>query len=223
MNNYKKVNIEAWARKEHYRYYTEKLKIEYNMTVSIDVKRLLDFCHTYGYKFYPVIIYFVTKSLNRIENFRMFKDEYGNLCVWDKIIPSYTIFHDDDHTFSDCWTDFSDDFTVFYRDIVKDMQTYKEKKGMQVKDNQPLNFYCISCTPWTTFTGYGSRVTNGEPAYFPIITMGKYEKNGEKISMPVNITIAHAVSDGYHVGLFFKYLQDEIEMLDLCHSNNRKA
>lgn len=222
MNNYKKVNMETWARKEHYRYYTEKLKIEFNMTVPIDVKRLLDFCHTFGYKFYPAMIYFVTKSLNRIENFRMFKDESGNLCVWDKIIPNYTIFHDDDHTFSDCWTDFSEDFDVFYHDIIKDMQAYKDKKGIKAKDDQPLNFYCISCTPWTTFTGYGSRVINGEPAYFPIVTMGKYERNGEKISMPVNITIAHAVSDGYHVGLFFEYLQDEIEMLNLCHSNQRK-
>ena len=26
--NYKKLDIEKWVRKEHYRYYTEKLKIE---------------------------------------------------------------------------------------------------------------------------------------------------------------------------------------------------
>ena len=26
--NFKKIDIENWARKEHYRYYTEKLKIE---------------------------------------------------------------------------------------------------------------------------------------------------------------------------------------------------
>ena len=40
--------------------------------------------------------------------------------------------------------------------------------------------------------------------------MGKYEKNGNRIDMPVNITIAHAVADGYHIGLFFEYLQNEI-------------
>ena len=52
-----------------------------------------------------------------------------------------------------------------------------------------------------------------EPAFFPIITMGKYEKNGNRIDMPVNITIAHAVADGYHIGLFFEYLQNEINAL----------
>lgn len=211
MHNYKKVDIESWTRKEHYVYYTEKLKVEYNMTVNVDVRNVLDFCHTSGHKFYPVMIYLTTKALNRIENFRMFKDNLGNLCVWDKIVPNYTIFHEDDHTFSDCWTDFSDDFDLFYHDITGDMELAKTKRGIKAKEGQPANFYCISCTPWMAFTGYGSRVSNGEPSFFPIVLIGKYEKNGDKVMMPVNLTIAHAVADGYHTGLFFQYLQEEIE------------
>ena len=213
MNNYKKIEMENWSRREHYLYYTNKLKIEFNMTASIDIKRLLDFCHINGYKFYPSLIYFVTKVLNKIENFRMFKNERGELCVWDKIIPNYTIFHEDDKTFSDCWTDFSEDFDEFYQNITYDMEKFKNKKGIKVKENQPPYFYCISCIPRVSFSACGSRVTNGEPAYFPIITIGKYEKNIDKIMMPINITVAHAVCDGYHVGLFFECLQNEINMI----------
>ena len=106
--------------------------------------------------------------------------------------------------------DFSEDFDTFYPNILKDMATAATKKGIKAKEGQPANFYCISCTPWTTFTGYGSRVSNGEPSFFPIVLMGKYKQHGKKILMPVNITIAHAVADGYHVGLFFQYLQEEI-------------
>ena len=43
--------------------------------------------------------------------------------------------------------------------------------------------------------------------------MGRYEKCGDKVNMPVNITIAHAVADGYHAGLFFRYLQEELDSL----------
>lgn len=211
--NFKKIDIENWARKEHYRYYTEKLKIEVNMTAPIDVKNLFDFCYIHNYKFYPTVIYIVTKVLNKIENFKMFRDNEGNLCVWDKINPNYTIFHQDDKTFSDCWSEYEEDFEKCFQNITTDMHTYKDKKGIKVKEQQPANFYCISCTPWTAFTGYGSRVANWEPAFFPIITMGKYEKNGNRIDMPVNITIAHAVADGYHIGLFFEYLQNEINAL----------
>ena len=61
--------------------------------------------------------------------------------------------------------------------------------------------------------GDGSRVADGQPAYFPIVVMGRYEKCGGKVNMPVNITIAHAVADGYHAGLFFRYLQEELDFL----------
>ena len=54
------------------------------------------------------------------------------------------------------------------------------------------------------------RCVQKRPSFFPIVLMGKYKQHGKKILMPVNITIAHAVADGYHVGLFFQYLQEEI-------------
>ena len=73
MTGYKKINMETWARREHYEYYTKQLKVEYNITANVDVKNVLDFCHSKGYKFYPAMIYLVTKTLNRIENFKMLK------------------------------------------------------------------------------------------------------------------------------------------------------
>ena len=69
MTGYRKIDMAAWPRREHYQYYTEKLKIECNMTVPINVKNLLDFCHESGHKFYPSIIYLVTKVLNQMKNF----------------------------------------------------------------------------------------------------------------------------------------------------------
>ena len=111
------------------------------MTVPINVKNLLDFCHESGHKFYPSIIYLVTKVLNQMENFRMFRDAEGNLCVWDQVVPNYTIFHEDDKTFSDCWTGYSDDFETFYREITEDMEKGYKKRGIKVKAGQPANFY----------------------------------------------------------------------------------
>ena len=51
MTGYRKIDMAAWPRREHYQYYTEKLKIECNMTVPINVKNLLDFCHESGLSF----------------------------------------------------------------------------------------------------------------------------------------------------------------------------
>ncbi|MDD3253331.1 MAG: chloramphenicol acetyltransferase [Lachnospiraceae bacterium] len=217
-NTWEKVDLEQWARREHYRYYTEKLKIEFHMTANVRVERLLDFCHRKGYRFYAVLIYVMTKTVNSIENLRMFRNEQGELCVWDQLNPNYTIFHDDDKTFSDCWSEYSENFETCYHTIVTDMETYRDVKGIKARGNQPANFYCVSCAPWTSFTGYGSRVADGEPQFFPVITAGKYERLGDgkaggAVQMPVNLTIAHAVCDGYHAGLFFERLQEKLDQI----------
>lgn len=158
---YRKIDIENWPRRDHYRYYTEKFKIQYNLTSDIKVDNLLKFCHSKGYRFYPVFIYLVSKVLNSIENFRMFRNRDGELCVWDYVIPNYTIFHDDDKTFSDCWSEYNDDFEKFYQTITYDMERFKDIKGIKARDGQPGNFYCISCVPWINFSCFSSRMTNG--------------------------------------------------------------
>ena len=53
MCRYRKIDLEQWARKEHYLYYTNSLNVEVNMTANMDVSELLSFCHTNGYKFFP--------------------------------------------------------------------------------------------------------------------------------------------------------------------------
>ena len=83
MTGYRKIDMAAWPRREHYQYYTEKLKIECNMTVPINVKNLLDFCHESGHKFYPSIIYLVTKVLNQME---MRREIYVCGIRWYRII-----------------------------------------------------------------------------------------------------------------------------------------
>ena len=68
------------------------LKVQYNMTANIKVEKLLDYCHQNGKKFYASLIYLVSKTVNSIDNFKMFQDKEGNLCIWDHVVPNYTIF-----------------------------------------------------------------------------------------------------------------------------------
>ena len=210
-NGYRKIDLEHWPRRAHYEYYTQKLRIEFNITARVRVDRFLGFCHERGYRFYPALICAVTRVMNRMENFRMFRDGAGELCVWDHVVPNYTIFHGDDHTFSDCWSQCTDDFETSYRTITADMEQYGDRKGIKVREGQPPNFYCISCDPWTDFTGFASRRTDGEPQFFPIVTIGKYVTEQGKTTMSVSLMIAHAVCDGYHAGVFFDLLQQELD------------
>ena len=45
------------------------------------------------------------------------------------MIPSYTIFHKDDKSFSSIWTDYSGDFRTFYKNYEDDMRCYASVHG----------------------------------------------------------------------------------------------
>lgn len=213
MFNY--IDTDKWERKEHFEYYRTKIVCGYSCTVQLDVTKFLTQVRKKGLRFYPSFVYCVSKTVNSFKEFRMGVDAQGRPGYYDFTVPNMTIFHEDDHTFSDMWTEYYPDFDSFYSNTVKNMEKYKDKKGIKVREGQPANFFCISCVPWLSYTAYNTSVPGGMPNLFPIITFGKYmEKNGV-YEMPFTLNISHAAADGYHTGKFMNSLQELIDTIIL--------
>ena len=136
------------------------------------------------------------------------RDREGQLGYWDVCHPSYTIFHEDDHTFSDIWTTYSEDFTRFYRDCTADMETWKDVKGVKTKPDKPDSFTPISCLPWLSQTGMGYDTPMTSPMLFPVVLFGKYFQRDGRTLLPVSGYFQHCVCDGYHASMFFNTVQD---------------
>ena len=134
------IDMEKWERREHYHYYRNFIKTRYNLNGDIDITELLSQTKEKRLRFYPVFIFIIMKAVNETKEFRMSLDKDGNLGYWDICHPSYTIFHKDDHTFSDIWTEYSNDFSLFYRNVIQDMENYKDVKGIKTKPHTPPNF-----------------------------------------------------------------------------------
>lgn len=62
------------------------------------------------------------------KEFRTCFNDDGVLGYWDEMIPNYTIFHDDDKTFSCIWTEYSNDFHVFYGKYLEDIKKYSNER-----------------------------------------------------------------------------------------------
>ena len=45
--------------------------------------------------------------------------------------PNYTVFHEDDHTFSDLWTVHDEDFAAFYQAFLADVAQYGGNHGIK--------------------------------------------------------------------------------------------
>ncbi len=211
-----KIDMDNWERREHYYYYRDFIKTRYNLCGEIDITGLLSQIREKRLHFYLVFLYVVIHTVNEIKELRMCLDEDGALGYWDVCHPSYTIFHKDDLTFSDIWTEYSPDFQTFYERASQDMETFQDVKGIKAKPDTPPNFCPISCIPWISFTGFGSDTYAESNMLYPVILFGKYHENEKgQILLPLSIAVNHMVADGYHTCLFFQKIQEFSSSLKL--------
>ena len=209
--NYTKIDIESWERRDLYKLYTGELRLTLDLTVDIDVTRIVEYSKARGMKFYPVMIWVVSKLMNAHDEFKYAYGEDGELIRWDSVSPSYTDFNTETKHFSKFVTEYSDDLDTFYAQAMADREKHKDYYGF-VPD-QPKNIFDITCLPWVSYKHLNINVYGDGLSLFPVVMWGKWEDRDGRLIMPVTLKMHHATGDGYHLSRFFLELQEEINSL----------
>ena len=206
--NYTKIDIENWDRRDLFKLYTTDLKIVMNMTVDIDITSLIREIKARGLRFYPTMIWIVSRLMNARDEFKYHLTEDGELIRWDYVSPSYTDFNTETEKFNKFVTEYSESFYEFYERCVSDCERHRNESGFM--PNQPKNVFDISCLPWTTYKSLDLHIYTDGKSLFPIVIWGKYREENGKILLPVTAMLHHAVCDGFTVSRFFSELQSAV-------------
>ena len=201
-----RIDLDCWARREHFVHYLHAVPCSYSMTVDLDITRLLNTAHAQKLHFYPVIIYGLTCAVNTFREFRTALDGEGNPGWYDQLNPSYTVFHADTQTFSCLWTRADADFKRFYDLYLEAQEQYGDVHsfcGMDI----PENVFNISAIPWSSFTGFHLNLAPDSEYLLPIFTMGRFFHREDACLLPLSVQVHHAVCDGFHVSRFLDWLQ----------------
>lgn len=202
------VDYENWPRRAYYEHYFKSVPCTYSITVNLDITLLLRQVKARRLRLYPVLIYGISKAVNERREFMMSVDENGVPGWHDTVNPSYTVFHEDDKSFSSVWTEYEADFGAFYHHCVSDMQEYGEIHLPAARPEKQSNLFNISCVPWSSFTGFNLNIQGGYGYLPPIFTVGKYYRDGAKTLLPVALQAHHAVCDGFHSAGLLNALQE---------------
>ncbi|ACA46359.1 type A chloramphenicol O-acetyltransferase [Clostridium botulinum] len=205
--NFRIINKKDWDRKEYFEHYFSEVSCTYSMTVKLDITKIKNS----NQKLYPTILYFITKVVNKHNEFRTSFNMNGQLGVFEEMIPCYTVFHKDTETFSNIWTEYSENYDIFCKSYEKDMQMFSSVKGLIAKPDIPANNFPVSMVPWTSFDGFNLNLQKGYEYLLPIFTIGKYYKENGRYLLPLAIQVHHAVCDGFHVCRFVNELQELIK------------
>lgn len=202
------VDPENWERQPYFDYFNNTIKCKYTINANVDITELLTLSKEEGLKFFPSFLYVIMRAVNQNKEFRMSYNNQNQLGYWNYVLPSYTIFHDDDKTFSDVWSEYHEDFKLFYQTITIDIEQYKDVKGIKARLNRPANFCSVSALPWLSFTNFSQDTYQESNLMFPLIRFGKYFEQDNKTLIPVAIFVNHAVADGYHTSKLINDMQD---------------
>lgn len=205
------VDFQSWPRAQMFYYFSKMAPTGYSLTVNVDVTKLRAVLKEEGLKFFPAYLWLVTKNLNRQPEFRTAEKD-GVLGFYDTLTPLYAAFHEDDHTFSLMWTEFTDSFPEFYRAYIENQRNFGEVHGVlsQPQTPPPANAYTVSCLPWVEFSHFAVH-SYDKPYYFPSVEAGKFIETEGKTLMPLSLTCHHAATDGWHIREFLKDLQRDMD------------
>lgn len=204
---YTPVDLSRWARKEHFEVFQSFAQSTFNQTVLLDITALLKQIKEVGWKFYPTIIFLLSKIVNSHTEFRMAMKN-NELVIWNEVHPNYTIFHNETETFSALWSHYDGNIHHFQNVYSEDVVRYGNNLSYWPKEESRENIFFISAIPWVSFTSFNVNVANMQNFFAPMFTLGKYYNQDGKILLPLAVQVHHSVCDGFHVARLINELQE---------------
>ena len=209
--NYRVIDKEKYYRSGVYRHFTEDCKCSTSMTARIDVTDLAEWSKRTGTKFYINFLYLLTKVLNSRDDYRLgYRWQTDELICYDQINPTQYVFHEDTETCTPVYSTYSDDYAVFYRNALEDVEKAKQTREYGLDAANHPNWFDASFIPWLSYDSLNIELPDGYLYFAPIVNWGKYREENGRLMMPVSVRLNHAIADGYLVAKVFLLLEKEI-------------
>ena len=204
-----KIELSTWPRAELFRFFSGVSQPFYSVTFRVDVTNLHAYAKAHGISFYYALGYLVTDAVNAVENFR-YTIRAGEVWLLDERIPSLTDRKpgsEQFHIVALPKTGTLDEFCRTAKAKSDAQKTFLDQSG-ELDD-----LIYISCTPWFDLTGCTNERDFDKDDNIPRITWGKYVPESGRETLGMSLEVNHRFIDGYHLGLFYKHLQANIDAL----------
>ncbi len=209
--NYKVIDKDKYYRKGAYRRFTEDCKCSVSMTARVDVTELVKYSKETNTKFYINFLFILSKVLNSRDDYKMdYRYNTDELICYDVIHPTHYVFHEDTETCTPVYSEYSEDYEIFYKNALNDTEKAKETREFGLDDKNHPNWFDASYISWLSYDSLNVELPDGYLYFAPIVNWGKYREENGRLVMPVTVRLNHAVADGFLVANVFRLLEKEM-------------
>ena len=214
------VEIENWVRRDNYLYFKNFANPWIAITSEVDCTDAFHRAKKSNRSFFLYYLYAVTRAVNEIKELRYRTDKDGNV-VWHDTVDVISPIAVPGRTFYTVRIPYKEDFASFYREarhivtnIPHDGDPYATDKA--IAEAGDYDVFLLSATPKLYFTGVTyTQMATGHSMDYPLMNAGKAITRGERLYMPLTLTVSHAFVDGEHISLFFEKVQALLNETDL--------
>jgi len=200
----KELNIEEWARKDHFHFFREFDEPFFGVCSDVDCTTAYQLCKESKQSFFLFYLHKTLKAVNQIKPFR-YRIDGEKVFVYDQIHASPTI-NRPDGTFGFAYISYRPHFEAFTKQAQKEIEKVRNSSGLKPATSGE-NVIHFSALPWIDFTSISHARHFDFADSCPKISVGKMTQQNRQKTMPVSVHVHHALMDGKHVGQFFDLFQ----------------
>lgn len=201
------VNLESWARREHFEFFRPYDYPHFGMCANVDVTAFRPALKQRGASFSVAMAYVIARAANAVPEFRL-RIRDGKVVEHDVVHPATTILTSvDGDVFTFCFFDYVEDFCEFAAGATERIaytQSHPKLEDPPGRDD----FLFMTAIPWVSFTAFMHPLHLSPADSVPRFAWGKFFQEGECLKMPLGVQAHHALMDGIHMGRFYAEVQE---------------
>ena len=171
-----------------------------SMTVNCDITHLRQTVLENGWPFFLTVLYCAVNAANDVPELRR-RIRGDQVVEYENCISSHTVAMPDG-TYCYCELDCRMPFAQYLPYAQAEVE--KAKRSCSLDDGEdPARLFFVSSMPWVSFTSVTGPVPD-PPDSNVRINFGKFFEQGDRILLPLNISVHHALADGIHVARFYE-------------------
>lgn len=203
---YRKIDLASYPRRKHFEYFKALAYPYTGLTANVDVTALKRYTAETGNSFFLSMMFAAAKAANRIPEFRMRIREDG-IIEYPNCGTSHILLLEN-NTYCYCNLYYEKSYAQFIPYAIQEQEKWKRNPSIE-DDEETDALYFVSAIPWVHYTQLVQAVPCTQESN-PRISFGKYELKEGRLMMPLTVLVHHALIDGFHIGLFYQYVGEEI-------------
>ena len=187
------------------------------LTVEMDITDMM--AARGGRPFFLSMLYAVVRAANAVPQLRRRILPDGRVAEYDWCAPSYTAMKSDG-VYVYCNVEGALPYDEF---VAQGQRRQREvlERGTLTEDGDVLSYFFVSSLPWMHYSQLQHPAVSPDDSN-PRINWGKYVTANGRTTLPVTLTVHHALADGLHISRFYQKLEEELAALTRQWNESKK-